>query len=77
MRSAAQLDHSTCNTCIAQELSAPTAMAKRNGQWGELAIKMLVLGDLIELKGGDVIPVDCRVRKAASDCFTACSACAL
>jgi H+-transporting ATPase len=44
-----------------EELSAPTAMVKRNGKWGELAVKELVLGDLLELKGGDIIPADCRL----------------
>ena len=45
----------------AQELSSPSAMAKRNGQWVELAVKDLVMGDVVQLKGGDIIPADCRV----------------
>lgn len=36
-------------------------MAKRNGQWVELAVKDLVMGDVVQLKGGDIIPADCRV----------------
>ena len=36
-------------------------MVKRDGKWGELAVKELVLGDIVGLKGGDVIPADCRV----------------
>ena len=45
-----------------QELAAPTAMCKRNGKWATIAVKELVVGDLIQLKGGDVIPADSRVR---------------
>ena len=33
-----------------------------------LAVKELVVGDLIQLKGGDVIPADSRVR--ADNCIT-------
>ena len=44
-----------------QELSAPTALCKRDGKWVELPVKELVVGDLIQLKGGDVIPADARV----------------
>jgi hypothetical protein len=47
---------------IAQELSAPHAMTKRDGQFKELPVKELVLGDVIQLKGGDIIPADCRVH---------------
>lgn len=36
-------------------------MCKRNGKWAPLAVKELVVGDLIQLKGGDVIPADSRV----------------
>ena len=44
-----------------QELSAPSAMAKRNGVWGDVRVRDLVVGDLIQLKGGDVIPADSKV----------------
>ena len=37
-------------------------MCKRDGKWQVLAVKELVVGDLIQLKGGDVIPADARVR---------------
>lgn len=53
------LSHGYLNS---QELSAPHALTKRDGQWKELAVKELVLGDVIALKGGDIIPADCRVR---------------
>ena len=49
----------------AQELSAPTAVVKRDGKWSELPVKELVLGDIVGLKGGDVIPADCRVIDAS------------
>ena len=45
----------------AQELAAPTALCKRDGKWVELPVKQLVVGDLIQLKGGDVIPADAQV----------------
>ncbi len=37
------------------------AVVKRNGKWCEIAVRDLVLGDVIALKGGDIIPADCRV----------------
>jgi E1-E2 ATPase len=37
-------------------------VVKRDGKWGELPVKELVMGDIVGLKGGDVIPADCRVR---------------
>ena len=46
---------------VPQELSAPSAMAKRNGVWGDVRVRDLVVGDLIQLKGGDVIPADSKV----------------
>ena len=44
-----------------QELSAPTAVVKRDGEWKTLEVRELVPGDVIELKGGDVIPGDAVV----------------
>ena len=44
-----------------QELSAPAAVVKRDGEWKTLEVRELVPGDLIELKGGDVIPGDAVV----------------
>ena len=43
-------------------MAAPQAVAKRNGAWAQLPVRELVQGDVIALKGGDVIPADCRVR---------------
>ena len=53
------------STSEMQELSAPRAYAIRDGTWQDVAVKELVPGDIIELKGGDVIPADCRVRQAS------------
>ena len=36
-------------------------MAQRGGEWKEIAVKELVVGDLISLKGGDVIPADSKL----------------
>lgn len=44
-----------------QELSAPSAMCRRDGAWQETKVSELVVGDLIQLKGGDVIPADAKV----------------
>ena len=45
----------------AQELAAPQAMVRRDGAWVELPVRELVVGDLVALKGGDIIPADCKV----------------
>lgn len=44
-----------------EELAAPTALVRRNNAWQELNVKELVVGDLIQLKGGDVIPADAKL----------------
>ena len=44
-----------------QELCAPTAVVGRDGAWKTLEVRELVPGDVIELKGGDVIPGDAMV----------------
>lgn len=44
-----------------EALAAPTAMVKRNGSWASTPVRELVPGDLIALKGGDVIPADCQL----------------
>lgn len=50
----------TC-TPLPQELSAPHALAKRDGKWQDVTVAELVPGDLIALKGGDIVPADCVV----------------
>uniref|UniRef100_A0A0G4HM51 Plasma membrane ATPase n=1 Tax=Chromera velia CCMP2878 TaxID=1169474 RepID=A0A0G4HM51_9ALVE len=43
---------------VVEDLSAPTANVKRNGQWETLKVRLLVPGDVVALKGGTVIPAD-------------------
>ena len=45
---------------LLQDLAAPQAMVCRDGRWGEMPVRELVPGDLVALKGGDVIPADCE-----------------
>jgi magnesium-transporting ATPase (P-type) len=54
-----------------QELSAPTAVVKRDGRWKTLEVRELVPGDVIELKGGDVIPADGEVSPSPCSAFLA------
>ena len=44
-----------------EALAAPSAQCKRDGEWQKLPVRELVPGDLVALKGGDVIPADCQV----------------
>ena len=44
-----------------EALAAPTALCRRDGAWADLPVRELVPGDLIQLKGGDIIPADCTV----------------
>ncbi|KAK9817909.1 hypothetical protein WJX72_004165 [[Myrmecia] bisecta] len=41
-----------------EALSAPYTTVRRDGSWQKLAVRELVPGDLIQLKGGDVVPAD-------------------
>ena len=45
-----------------QELSAPNAMCLRDDAWADIRVSELVVGDLIQVKGGDVIPADAKVQ---------------
>lgn len=47
--------------CCFQALTVAMAHVRRDGEWKELPARELVPGDLIALKGGDVIPADCQV----------------
>lgn len=38
---------------------APKAYVRRDGKWGPIDAALLVPGDLISLKLGDVVPADC------------------
>lgn len=58
----------TCSThpipypgLLLQALLSPSAQCKRDGKWQEIEARELVPGDLIQLKGGDVIPADAKV----------------
>lgn len=46
---------------LLQALLSPSAQCKRDGEWKEIEARELVPGDLIQLKGGDVIPADAKV----------------
>ena len=52
---------------LLQELSAPSALCRRNGSWTDTRVSELVVGDLIQLKGGDVIPADAKVQLIRTD----------
>jgi hypothetical protein len=52
----------------AQALSAPTCHCLRDGKWSGIAVKELVPGDIIGLKGGDVIPADSKVSVCVCVC---------
>jgi H+-transporting ATPase len=43
---------------------APKAKVKRDGSWIEIESAMLVPGDMISFKLGDIIPADCYPTKA-------------
>jgi H+-transporting ATPase len=45
---------------------APKAFVRRDGQWGHLDSALLVPGDLIGLKIGDIIPADCYLCAGGS-----------
>ena len=46
--------------CALQALAAPVARTKRDNDWKEVPARELVPGDVIQLKGGDVIPADAK-----------------
>lgn len=37
-------------------------MCRRDDNWTDIRVSDLVVGDLIQLKGGDVIPADAKVK---------------
>lgn len=51
---------------LLQALLSPSAQCKRDGEWKEIEARELVPGDLIQLKGGDVIPADAKVKACPS-----------
>jgi H+-transporting ATPase len=44
-----------------ESLLAPHILCKRDGEWKEVETRELVPGDLMQLKGGDVIPADAKL----------------
>ncbi len=48
-----------------KDLSAPMAVARRNGVWAELEARNLVPGDVVSLEAGDIIPADARLLTLA------------
>ena len=47
-----------------RELTAPTAIVRRDGETVEVPATELVPGDVVELGGGDVVPADGRIVEA-------------
>ncbi|PPQ69946.1 hypothetical protein CVT25_001990 [Psilocybe cyanescens] len=45
---------------------APKAKVKRNGAWGEIESAILVPGDVVSFKIGDIVPADCRLIEAVN-----------
>jgi H+-transporting ATPase len=43
---------------------APKAKVKCNSSWVEIESAMLVPGDVIGVKLGDIVPADCRLTEA-------------
>jgi H+-transporting ATPase len=43
---------------------APKAKVKRDGNWIEVEASMLVPGDMISFKIGDIVPADCRLTES-------------
>ena len=43
---------------------APTASVLRDGKWGELPRRDVVVGDVVRLCAGDLVPADARLREA-------------
>jgi H+-transporting ATPase len=43
---------------------SPKAKVKRDDSWVEIESAMLVPGDMISFKLGDIVPADCRLTKA-------------
>jgi H+-transporting ATPase len=45
---------------------APKAKVRRDGQWSEIESSILVPGDMIAFKIGDIVPADCRLVEAVN-----------
>jgi Ca2+-transporting ATPase len=49
-----------------RDLSAPKAVAKRNGEWKQVDARFIVPGDIISLEAGDIVPADGRILNLVS-----------
>jgi len=47
-----------------KDLSAPTAIVRRDGEWLEIEARDIVPGDIISLESGDIVPADARLVNA-------------
>jgi H+-transporting ATPase len=45
---------------------APKAKVKRDGVWSEVESAILVPGDMVAFKIGDIVPADCRLTEAVN-----------
>jgi H+-transporting ATPase len=43
---------------------APKAKVRRSGKWAEIESAILVPGDMVAFKIGDIVPADCRLTEA-------------
>lgn len=51
---------------VLKQLTAPVAHVKRNGVWQEIKAAELVIGDIVQINAGDIVPADLRLLKAVS-----------
>ena len=49
-----------------QEISAPTAMALRDGVWKKIPARELVVGDLVRVAEGERVPADLKILEASN-----------
>jgi magnesium-transporting ATPase (P-type) len=45
---------------------APKAKVRRDGNWSEVESSILVPGDMVAFKIGDIVPADCRLTEAVN-----------
>lgn len=51
---------------VLKQLTAPIAHVKRNGIWQETKAQELVIGDIVQINAGDIVPADLRLLKSVS-----------
>ena len=49
-----------------KSMLSPTALARRDGTWSDVAAETLVPGDIIRVKAGDRVPADARLIEATN-----------